>query len=75
MATYTKRVQSRYENCSKRIQEEFIVCEVEIVVQDKVTGYITIETEEFRIPASLNFADSIAEFEIQRKVFDMKENE
>lgn len=75
MTTHTKRVQSRYETCVKRTEEEFIVCEVEIVVQDKETGYINIESGQFRIPASLNFADAIAEFETQRMAFDKKENE
>ena len=75
MATYTKRVQSRYETCNKRTDGESVLCEVEIVVQDRETGYITIELGEIRVPATLGFADAIAEFETQRMAMDAKENE
>ena len=74
MATYTKRVQSRYENCVKRLDGESVVCEIEIVVQDTETGYITIEMGEIRVPAELGFADAIAEFETQRMALDAQEN-
>lgn len=75
MATHTRRVQSRYETCVKRSDGESVVCEIEIVVQDTETGFITIEQGEILVPASLAFADAIAEFEAQRMALDAQGNE
>lgn len=74
MPAQTRRVESRYETCPKRLDGEFVVCDVVVVVQDVETGYITLESAELRVPSALGFTDAIAEFERQRQALDAQEN-
>lgn len=64
---YTLYIQPGYEMCTKHIEDDVVVCDVDLVIQDNATGFIDIQPTQIRIPVDLGFAQSIAYFESERR--------
>lgn len=72
MAAYTYRIQGQYETCSKRLQDDQVVCAIDVIKQDTVTGEIHLVPAEIAVPVALSLPDAIAAFEAAKQEFNFE---